>query len=65
MSRGSPCSTRASPGYEHEEGHQHNYPDQAASTGRRTGGGTRKGGRDWSHYTIQPEGTIYLRTSRT
>ena len=25
---------------------------QAASPGRRTGGGTRRGGRDWSHYTI-------------
>ena len=29
--------------------------DQAASTGRRTGGGTRRGGRDWSslHHLTQ------------
>ena len=53
MSRGSPCSTRTSSGYEHEEGHQHHYPNQTAGTRRRTGGRIgRGGGRDWSHHTI-------------
>ena len=36
MSRSSPCSTCTSPGYEHEEGHQHHHPNQAASTRRGT-----------------------------
>ena len=65
MSRSSPCGTRTSPGYEHEEGHQHHHLNQAASTRRGAGGRTRRGGRDWSDYTSQPEGTIYRRTSRT
>ena len=46
-------------GYEHEADHQCYHLDQTASTGK----GTRRGGRDWSHYAIQPEGTIYRRTS--
>ena len=52
MSGSSPCSTHTSSGYEHEEGYQQNYPDQATSTGGRTG----RGGRDWSDHTSQPEG---------
>ena len=34
MSGSSPCGTRTSSGYEHEEGHQHHHLNQAASTRR-------------------------------
>ena len=63
MSGGSPYSTCTRTGYEHEEGHQHHYPDQTASTRIGTGGRTRRGARDRLGYSSQPEGPIHGGTS--